>query len=492
MQETYRYLLVDEYQDTNGPQYEIVRRLAQAHRNLCVVGDDDQSIYGWRGADVTKILNFEKDFAPVTTVRLETNYRSTNQILNAANAVIRNNRARHDKALRSAIGDGADVRIICAEDEENEVDRVIIGIQASRRRFKARLSDFAILVRTAQQPRAFEARLRQEHLPYILVGGMSFFDRKEIRDVLSFLKLAANPDDESALLRIINTPPRGIGKTTIDRVLAFATEHGISVNKAFERGEEIEGVSKSARQAVGNLRQILVDAVEKHGRDLVALIKHIVEAVEYRREVERVYDTNAERDARWATVTEVFNFAENHARRRRGASLLTFLEALTLQANDSERDDRGENDAITLMTLHAAKGLEFPRVFLVGVEEGILPHARSVKEDTIEEERRLMYVGITRAQEHLTITHAKSRAKFGKRRRAHASRFLFEMTGTAPPTDWCAYGMDPPEPDPDAPPPDDEKEEAVSAAPARRPRARKKGQSKTAKTGTRRRSRRTR
>jgi DNA helicase-2/ATP-dependent DNA helicase PcrA len=444
LRKRYRYVMVDEYQDTNGPQYEIVRELAGGHKNLCVVGDDDQSIYGWRGADITKILSFDKDYAKTKVVRLETNYRSTAEILSAANRVIRNNPNRHPKELRSALGPGIPVSIVKAEDETAEAEHVVREIKTLIAQKKAQLSDFAILFRTGQQPRPFEAALRAQQLPYDLVGGMSFFDRKEVRDVLAYLKLVVNPADEMSLLRIVNCPPRGVGKTTLDKVVEYATAEGISAAAAFERGASIPDVNQDAIAVVGRLREELsAHAAAGMERDLPGAIQRLVERVGYRAEVERCHPEPLARDSRWAGVTEIYDFAANYQRRARKPSLAGFLEELTLRSSDEhESKDGKERAAVMLMTLHAAKGLEYPRVYLVGLEEGLLPHARSAAEGSLEEERRLMYVGITRAQRVLTITWAKERAKFGKRMSSMPSRFLYEVKGEAPPADWRAIEQD--------------------------------------------------
>jgi len=440
--ERYRYLLVDEYQDTNGPQYEIVRLLAKSHRNVCVVGDDDQSIYGWRGADVSKILNFSRDFRRAKVVRLETNYRSSRRILEAANRVIRNNVSRHEKTLRAAAGNGEPITLLEAADEEDEAEYVVSEIARRMRSRQAALGDFAILFRTQVQPRAFEARLRAWRIPYILVGGTSFFDRKEVRDILAFLKLVANPLDEVSLLRIVNTPPRGIGKTTIDRVLAFAAREGIPACRAFERSTEIDGVPESAARAVADLRETLARLGGlQEGEGLAKAVSSLIREVRYRDEVDRCYPDGATRELRWAGVMEVLNFAENYARRAERPSLVGFLEELTLSAaDDRTSEDPAQRHAVTLMTLHAAKGLEFPEVYLVGLEEGLLPHEKSIEDDTIEEERRLAYVGITRARTRLTLSHARERARFGRRIERVPSRFLLELTGDAASADGDAGG----------------------------------------------------
>jgi DNA helicase-2/ATP-dependent DNA helicase PcrA len=435
----YRHILVDEYQDTNHPQYEIVRQIGGEHRNVCVVGDDDQSIYGWRGADIRKILGFHHDFPGAKIVRLQTNYRSTEPILEAANRVIRKNASRHEKALESARGAGAPVRFVRTKDEVGEAQFVVEEMRKLLRLEEAKPEDFAILCRTQVQFRTFEGELRANGLPYVVTGGMSFFDRKEVRDIVAYLKLAVNPLDETALLRVINTPARGVGKASLDRVLAFATEHGISASEGFERASEIEGLSPQAVLGYQALRRA-VDASElaDAGPNLVFRLTRFLETIAYREEVTRLYPEASTREARWAGVLEVLNFAENHVRRTPRPSLRAFLEELSLSSGDGPGDEvqKTRKDAVALMSLHAAKGLEFPHVFLVGMEEGLLPHARAVAEGGVEEERRLAYVGITRAMTTLTLTWAFERAKYGRRAASVPSRFLFEAQGEAPPEGW--------------------------------------------------------
>jgi len=437
----YRHVLVDEYQDTNAPQHEILRLLAGGHRNLCVVGDDDQSIYAWRGADVQKILRFERDFRGAAVVRLETNYRSTEPILEAANRVIRRNSARHDKTLRSAIGAGEPVTYRRLDDESAEAESAVREIAALTGDGRARPSDFAILFRAAVQARPFEAALRARSIPYRLVGGMSFFDRKEVRDVLAYLRLAADPEDEVSLLRVIQCPPRGVGRATLDEALARATAAGIPVARAFREEGATAGLPPAA---VAAMREFLATmeglAARDPGRDLVAWMRRVLAEVRYRDEVERTYADAAAREERWLGVMELLNLAENHVKRAARPTLRGFLEALTLSAEAEEDPEKdGGRDVVTLMTLHAAKGLEFARVFLPGVEEGLLPHARAVEEGAVEEERRLMYVGITRAMRHLTVTCVRSRARRGRSTEAMPSRFLYEMRGEEPPGAWRAW-----------------------------------------------------
>ena len=433
----FQYLLVDEYQDTNGPQYEIVKRIGGEHRNVCVVGDDDQSIYGWRGADVSKILNFEHDFPKAVVVRLETNYRSTPEIIDGANAVIRNNTSRHKKALRAAGASGESIQINSLPDEEAEAQYVVEDVLARVRERLVPPGDVAILFRTALQPRLFELRLREHNIPYVLVGGMSFFDRKEIKDMLSYLKLVANPEDELSLLRVINTPSRGIGLTSVEKMLAVAAERSISVAEVIRQGDSVPGLRaatvESARQflsMIDGLREL------QDGPNLVDLIKRLIREVRYDRELERAYADPTVRAKRWEAVKEVVNMAELHARRRRGANLGSFLDDVALSASDEEEGDEPSDDKLTLMTLHSAKGLEFGEVYLVGVEEGLLPHLKSIQDGDVDEERRLAYVGITRAKRRLTITYAKSRAKFGQRVTPLPSRFLYELHGKQPPAAW--------------------------------------------------------
>jgi superfamily I DNA/RNA helicase len=299
-----------------------------------------------------------------------------------------------------------------------------------------------VLFRSNTQPRVFEQQFRARGVPYVLVGGMSFFDRKEVRDVLAYLRLAANAHDEPSFLRIVNCPPRGVGKSTLGKALEFATAQGISIVEAFERTGESEGWNEAAVQSVHLLRDKLARFGAKDpGRTLVHWMRELLEAVDYKSEVERSYPDAKTRDDRWNAVTQVLDMAENHVRRNGDAGLTTFLESLTLSAEDTR--DEGEpkgRDAVMLMTVHAAKGLEFPRVYIAGAEEGIMPHARSVADDTVEEERRLMYVAITRAQRLLTILWTKSRSKYGTRVESSISRFVFEMRGENPPKGWRATG----------------------------------------------------
>ncbi|MFC1499289.1 ATP-dependent helicase [Verrucomicrobiota bacterium] len=431
----YNYLFVDEYQDTNAPQYEIVKRIGEKHRNVCVVGDDDQSIYGWRGADISKILNFGDDFPEATVVRLETNYRSTNEILKGANALIVNNVSRHKKLLRSAIGSGDAIATTKLMDEENEAEFVVDDIMRRVCEDRVPLGNFAILFRTQVQPRLFEMQLRQKNVSYTLVGEMSFFDRKEVRDVLAYLRLVDNPDDELSLLRVINVPPRGIGATTVKKALALATKKRLSLSSILERGSEFPELNAGAVAAAGKFLNTLKALGDlRSGPKLVELVKRLLAAVNYDNEIKRCYPDEQTRTKRWDAVNEIMNMAEIHVRHNHSATLSSFLEDLALNADDNNEDkDNSENGKVMLMTLHSAKGLEFEQVYMVGMEEGLLPHLRSVQEGTIDEERRLAYVGITRAKRRLILTYTASRARYGQRVGTIASRFLYELRGkTAP------------------------------------------------------------
>ena len=437
-----RFVLVDEYQDTNGPQYEIVRHVAGEHRNLCVVGDDDQSIYSWRGADVTRILRFEKDYPGAVVCRLETNYRSTAPILDAANRVIGNNPDRHEKSLRSALGAGEPVQLRQCVDEVEEADATVKEIQWLERARKQRFGEIAILFRTGIQARVFETHLRASGVPYVLIGGPSFFDRKEVRDVLGYLRLVANPDDEASFLRVVNCPPRGVGKTTLERALAEASRSDRSVMKVFEEGTT-EGLAKAGVAAVQDFLRLMNTLSQRAAQhDVLGLVNEVVTSVAYKSEVERRYPDPTTARERWSAVDEIKNAAEQHMRRAKQPSMDKFLQELALSAGDDRTpEDSEQRNVVTLMTLHAAKGLEFPRVYLVGLEEGLLPHARSVHEDSVEEERRLAYVGITRAKQHLMLSHANERTRAGHRLPAHVSRFLFELRGMEPPEDWVPTGQ---------------------------------------------------
>jgi ATP-dependent DNA helicase UvrD/PcrA len=423
-------VLVDEYQDTNQSQYQIVKGLAKDHRNLCVVGDDDQSIYAWRGAEVTHILRFQKDWPKTKVVRLEDNYRSTPEILHYANTLIAFNRQRHEKTLRPAQPGGTRPIILQCKDETDEAIRVVASIRhqldAADRERRVEPRDVAILCRTNEQPRSFETELRRANVPYVLVGGMSFFDRKEVRDILAYLKVIDNPRDEPALRRIINQPPRGIGDAAQKRLLEEATTQGKMLWEVLSDAIVVDGIDAKTSDAVGRFVRLVEKLrTEQQKLGVAELVVRVIDDISYR-------------DSRLAALEEIVNAAgsyEGNRRGAKGATLAGFLDDVLLGERDDsdEKESQLARNAVALMTLHSAKGLEFPHVYLVGMEEGILPHKRSIDADgaAIDEERRLCYVGVTRAREQLTLSFALTRRKWGKPRKTVPSRFLYEMTGQA-------------------------------------------------------------
>jgi superfamily I DNA/RNA helicase len=428
----FRYILVDEYQDTNGAQYHFLRALVGPHRNLCVVGDDDQSIYGFRGADRDKILGFERDFPGARVVKLEENYRSTGAILDLANAVIASNLARHGKVLRSTVGQGAPVVKITTSDELAEVDCVVRRISSLIEAERVPPTSIAILIRAAIQARPFEEKLRLRQIPYTLVGGQSYFDRKEIRDVLAYFRAASNPRDDLSLLRILNVPRRGFGSTTIQKLDALARQSGLSLLEAL--GQVAGGAgdfSSSLRAAAGHVHDLFLRARERLEQGQISAMAHgLVEESSYREAVEDLYADPVTRQGRWGAVTDLLASVDRWAASQPGAALTDFLEAVALDG-DERGDEPKSARGVMIMTLHSAKGLEFPHVFLVGVEEDLLPHKRAAAEGdaAIEEERRLFYVGITRARACLTLTHASVRTAFGEPQPRLPSRFLGEVAG---------------------------------------------------------------
>ncbi len=429
----FSHLLVDEYQDTNASQYRIVKALAGGHRNLCVVGDDDQSIYGWRGAEVSHILRFKHDWPEAKVVRLEENYRSTEAILTLANRLIKHNMKRHDKTLRPARPGGEKPRIVQCRDEEAEAKSVVDDIVSRLAGGAAQPRDFAILFRTNEQPRVFEAELRKAKLPYVLVGGMSFYDRREVRDILAYLKLLASPRDEVALRRIINTPARGIGRRAVSLLIAAAVAQGKPMWEILPQASQLPGMTGAAVEAISAFERMIHDFARPLARgSLVDVVRSLIEQIRYQEEIARNYQNPQEQLARWAAVEEVVNALAGYENRARRPTLAGFLDEIAVGDRDNEKDtdEQLSRNAIALLTLHSAKGLEFPEVYLVGMEEGLLPHRRTVDEGlAIDEERRLCYVGVTRARDRLTISLALGRLKWGKLRPTKPSRFLFEITG---------------------------------------------------------------
>ena len=433
----FSHVLIDEYQDTNACQYRIVKALAVGHRNLCVVGDDDQSIYGWRGAEVAHILRFKLDWPEAKVVRLEDNYRSTAEILELANRLIVHNRTRHAKVLRAATSGGQRPRILQCQDEEDEAKQVVNELRGRLADAGRQPRDFAMLFRTNEQSRPFEMELRRAKVPYVLLGGMSFYDRKEVRDIVAYLKLLATPADEIALLRIINTPPRGIGQSTVTAIMEHAVRERRPMWEMLSAMPPELKLSAAAIEAIRKFHALIGQFQGRLTREpLLTVVSDLIHRIGYKEELARQYKNAEEQQSRWAAVEELVNSLSRYQQRAKKPDLREFLDEVALGDRDDTEDKESQlaRNAVALMTLHSAKGLEFPEVYMIGMEKGLLPHHRAVTDggDAIEEERRLCYVGVTRARERLTLSLALSRMKWGKSRPTEPSQFLYELTGQTP------------------------------------------------------------
>ena len=425
-QERLRYIMVDEYQDTNSVQFELIRLLSGKYHNLCVVGDDDQSIYKFRGADITNILSFEETFPGAKVVKLEQNYRSTNNILEAANSVIANNAHRKEKHLWSENGEGKEVSFIHYETAYGEAEDVIDKIQTSVHMGKHQYQDCAILYRTNAQSRAFEEKCIKKSVPYRLVGGVNFYQRQEIKDILAYLKTIDSGRDDLSVTRIVNVPKRGIGQVTLNKLAVYASEHGMRLFQAMEQAEQIPGIGKAADKIKGFVNQIMVFRALAKELDAAELIESILEQTGYLEELEKLEEDKAQ--AKRENLVEFQNKAADYYANHDEAALTDFLEEVALVADIDNMDS--EADSLTLMTLHSAKGLEFPVVYMTGMEEGLFPSYMSMNSGDpgdIEEERRLCYVGITRAMQQLTLTAAKQRMVHGNIQYSAISRFVKEL-----------------------------------------------------------------
>ncbi|MDB4339160.1 UvrD-helicase domain-containing protein, partial [Rubripirellula sp.] len=420
-----------------GSQYRITRHLTEKHRNFCVVGDDDQSIYAWRGADVTHILNFKNDWPDAKVVYLQDNYRSTAAILEMANRLISYNTVRHDKRLIASRPTGKRPRIEQYKDEITESKSVVAQITHLIDNEHVQPRDVAILFRTNEQPRLFETELRKAKIPYVMLGSQSFFDRKEIRDLIAYLKWIEQPADEVSLLRVINTPPRGLGSKTIKTLVGRAVERGVPVWEVMQDSAAIADLPTVARRGIDHLSEIAMSVRQRADHEsLTDAMRTLIERTAYAEEISRTYEKTEEREARMNSLEEMVNAIGAYEDGAAKPDLTGFLSEIALAGREmgNEKDKLAKQNAVWLLTMHAAKGLEFPHVFMVGLEDGILPHSRSVKsgdENDIAEERRLCYVGITRAQEILTLSLALTRRKWGKPRPTTPSRFLYEITGKA-------------------------------------------------------------
>jgi len=426
----YKFVMVDEYQDTNAAQFELVHALTKEHRNFCVVGDDDQSIYGWRGAEVANLLNLEKHFPEVKIVKLEQNYRSTTTILNAANAIIKNNARRRGKSLWSSKGAGAKILLNTYGNDEDEAREVVAAIEFKRLAHRIPWQDSAILFRTNQQSRPLETALRAANVRYHLIGGQSFFDRREIKDFLAFLKMFLNPNDDISLLRIANVPARGLSDVTMERLLGASHDRKCSVYAAMKNPLVTTTFQTNTRKSI----EAFVEFVERVQGQLQTTANefrlqtwadNFLNETGYFAELRRLEKNPENSESRVRNLKELMATMDGIGNLP-AERLENFLENVTL---DSDREEEKENtsDAVTLITMHSCKGLEFPHVFVVGLEDGLLPHSRSKVEGTLDEERRLFYVAVTRAMQTLSISHCGGRKKYGQLLPCHPSPFLKEL-----------------------------------------------------------------
>ena len=423
--ERFRYVTVDEFQDTNGLQMDLLMQLVGPPHNICVVGDDDQSIYGWRGAQVSNILQFGHFFPNPKIVRLENNYRSTEAILSVANELISNSPSRHEKTLRATITGGDKVTLMALPGDEEEALWMAREIRRARAKDNSRWEDFAVLFRTNTHIRKVEQVFRQEEIPYRLVGAQSFYDRREVRDVLAYLQILANPLADVSLLRILNTPPRGIGSNTALLLLEHCRGHQVRAWEAMRDSSFTSQLSSKGSGAIRNFVE-LVDSFSRRiagGRAGEALSEFLKE-IDYTAWLMRSCRTDEEREQRREAVAEVITALTDAL--RKGRTIQQFLDDAALDA-EPEEEELEKKSGVTLITLHASKGLEFPVVFLVGLEEGVLPHWRSKEEGSQDEERRLLYVGITRARQHLYLSYCSLRIKYGEQVRCDPSSFLREL-----------------------------------------------------------------
>lgn len=427
-QNKFQYIHVDEYQDTNRAQYMLCQMIAAKHQRICVVGDSDQSIYRWRGADISNILNFEKDYPNATAILLEQNYRSTSNILQAANKVIANNTGRKPKNLWTDKEGGVRIKLFQADSEHEEGYFVTSEINKNKSNGK-KFGHHAILYRTNAQSRVIEEILIKSDIQYTIVGGVKFYDRKEIKDILAYLRLISNPDDDISLSRIVNVPKRGIGDTSMDRVADMAGRRGISLYAMLEEVDSLE-ITTKAKHALADFRE-MIDNLNRMVEYLsvTELTEKILEMSQYRLEMQR--ENTIESKARLENIEEFLSVTMDFEKRNEDKSLISFLTDLALIADidtlDKEKSEE-EQDAVVLMTMHSAKGLEFPVVFIIGMEEGVFPHSRAFADnEELEEERRLAYVGITRAEQELFLTCARMRTLFGRTAANAPSRFLQEI-----------------------------------------------------------------
>ncbi|MFT5235423.1 MAG: ATP-dependent DNA helicase Rep [Shewanella sp.] len=430
-QQRIQYMLVDEYQDTNTSQYELVKLLVGERARFTVVGDDDQSIYSWRGAKPQNLVLLGKDFPQLKLIKLEQNYRSSQRILRAANILIANNPHVYDKALFSELAYGEPLRVLIAANEGQEAERVIAEMIRHKFMGKTQFGDYAILYRGNHQSRLFERSLMTNRIPYKLSGGTSFFGRAEIKDIMAYLRLVVNPDDDNAFLRVVNLPKRGIGPSTLERLGSYANGRHISMFEAIFESELNHHLTPAAMGALYKFGQFVIDTGERATRgDPVDAVKHLIRNINYE---DYLYETSTSSKAaemRMKNISELYRWVTEMLQGDEldeGMTLPEVVTRLTLRDMMERNSEDESGDQVQLMTLHASKGLEFPYVFMVGVEERILPHQSSIDEGNVEEERRLAYVGITRAQKELWFVLCRERRQFGETMRCEPSRFLLEL-----------------------------------------------------------------
>ncbi|MEG0334138.1 MAG: UvrD-helicase domain-containing protein [Akkermansia sp.] len=423
----FRYITVDEFQDTNSLQMSLLKQLVGPEHNVCVVGDDDQSIYGWRGAQISNILEFEKFFPNPVVIKLEENYRCTAPILNAANALIRHNLGRREKTLNAHKGGGDDVRLVSMPGDAEEAEFIVMDIEGIRRKDSRAWEDFAILFRANTQSRIIEQTLREHKIPYRMVGAQSFYDRKEIKDLVSYLSVLDNPKADVHLLRILNTPKRGISEITSHLTIDWSREHKQSVWEALLDDELLAQFGTAARNHIMAFTEMIgryMELFKAMARPLDELFEELLVEMDYEAYVCRGCKTENEEQKRLISIGEMKTSLRNFA--SSGKALTDFLAQINLDQDDDD-DDVEKKLGVCLITMHAAKGLEFPIVYLIGLEQGILPHKRSLEDGNCDEERRLLYVGITRAQELLTMTYCATRMRYGDRMPCVRSSFLDEI-----------------------------------------------------------------
>jgi ATP-dependent DNA helicase Rep len=423
-----RYLLVDEYQDTNQGQYELVKLLVGVRGSLTVVGDDDQSIYAWRGARPENLITLQQDFSQLKVIKLEQNYRSTGRILSSANQLISHNPHVFEKRLWSEHGPGDPLRVIECADEDAEAQRLVAEILQAHHAEGINFGAFAVLFRGNHQARPVEKALREQQIPYFLSGGLSFFSRAEIKDIMAYLRLFTNPQDDAAFLRIINTPRREIGPTTLEKLAGYARQRNVPLLQACDELGLAEVLDGRSRQKLTGFADWLNGLAESSGSgNPIASVRTLIDQTEYAAWLKETSSSDTVAERRLQNIHELVAWLERMHKKDEDKTLDDLIRQITLLDILERQDEEGGGDRVHLMTLHAAKGLEFDRVFLIGMEEELLPHRSSIEEDTIEEERRLAYVGITRARKHLCITLVKRRRRFGDSVICEPSRFIAEL-----------------------------------------------------------------